>query len=55
MSADEKQAAASDASVFQKRVDRRKALGILLGGVTAGAGVASACSPLSAMPDEEKE
>jgi Fe-S-cluster-containing dehydrogenase component len=57
MSADKPQAStdATDASVFQKRVDRRKALSILVGGVAAGAGVASACSPLSAMPDEEKE
>jgi Fe-S-cluster-containing dehydrogenase component len=54
-------AAASDpadtASLLQKRVDRRKALGMLIGGAAVGAQAAGACSPASAitMSDEEKE
>ena len=42
-------------SVLGKTVDRRRALGMLFGGLAAGAQVASACSPLSAATDEEKE
>lgn len=44
-----------DGSVLQKRLDRRRALGILLGGVAVGAQAVSACSPLSPTPDEERE
>ena len=58
MSADETQGnpnGATESTVFQKRVDRRSALSILIGGMAAGTGVASACSPLSTMTDEEKE
>jgi molybdopterin-containing oxidoreductase family iron-sulfur binding subunit len=44
-----------DGTVMQKRVDRRRALGILLGGVAAGAQVATACSPMRATTEEERE
>ena len=43
------------ASLLQKRVDRRGALGILAGGLAAGMQAASACAPLSAETDEERE
>jgi len=42
-------------TLLQKRVDRRSALSILIGGMAAGAGAASACAPISAMSDEQKE
>jgi Fe-S-cluster-containing dehydrogenase component len=42
-------------SVLEKTVDRRRALGMLFGGATAAAGAASACSPLSAASDEERD
>ena len=41
--------AGEDRTVMQKRVDRRRALGILFGGVAVGAQAMSACSPLGAM------
>jgi hypothetical protein len=46
---------AADGSVLQKRTDRREALGLLLGGLAAGAAAAGACSPLNAATPEEKE
>jgi Fe-S-cluster-containing dehydrogenase component len=42
-------------ALLQKRLDRRKALGLLLGGAVVAAQAVSACAPLSAMDDEEKE
>jgi molybdopterin-containing oxidoreductase family iron-sulfur binding subunit len=44
-----------DASLLQKRVDRRGALGILAGGVAAGLQAVSACTPLNAETDAERE
>jgi Fe-S-cluster-containing dehydrogenase component len=44
-----------DGTVLQKRVDRREALGLLVGGLAAGAAAASACTPLSAATPEERE
>jgi molybdopterin-containing oxidoreductase family iron-sulfur binding subunit len=44
-----------DGTVLKKRVDRRTALGILLGGAVAGAQAVSACSPTSVSTDEERE
>ena len=44
-----------DGTVLQKRVDRRRALGILLGGAAVGAQAISACSPMAAATDEERE
>jgi len=44
-----------DGTVLQKRVDRRRALGILIGGMAAGAQAVSACAPLTTMTDEERE
>jgi Fe-S-cluster-containing dehydrogenase component len=41
--------------ITRRPVDRRGALGMLLGGVAAGAQAVGACSPLSAATDEEKE
>ena len=46
---------ADDGTVLQKRVDRRKAMGILLGGMAAGGAAVAACSPLSAKTAEERE
>ena len=40
---------------MEKRVDRRGALGILAGGLAAGVQAASACTPLNAETDEERE
>ena len=45
----------TDATVLQKRVDRRRALGILLGGMAAGAQAVSACAPITTLTDEERE
>ena len=45
----------SDGTLLQKQVDRRRALGILLGGVAVGAQAMSACRPLSAATPEEQE
>jgi molybdopterin-containing oxidoreductase family iron-sulfur binding subunit len=44
-----------DGSMLQKPVDRRAALGMLLGGVVAGTQALGACAPLSAETDEERE
>ena len=44
-----------EGSVLQKRVDRRRALGILLGGAAVGAQAISACSPMTPATDEERE
>jgi Fe-S-cluster-containing dehydrogenase component len=46
---------ADDGGVFQKRLDRRRALSLLLGGAVAATQALSACTPLAAMDDEEKE
>jgi Fe-S-cluster-containing dehydrogenase component len=46
---------ADDRTLLQKRVDRRRALTILMGGVAAGTQAASACAPLSGYSDEERE
>jgi Fe-S-cluster-containing dehydrogenase component len=46
---------AEDGSLLQKRLDRRKALGVILGGMAAGASMASSCAPLSVAPPEERE
>lgn len=42
-------------SVLDKRVDRRGALGMLLGGVVMGTQALGACAPLSAETDEARE
>jgi molybdopterin-containing oxidoreductase family iron-sulfur binding subunit len=44
-----------DGTLMQKQVDRRRALSILIGGLAAGTQAASACAPLSAATDEERE
>jgi molybdopterin-containing oxidoreductase family iron-sulfur binding subunit len=44
-----------DGTVLQKRVDRRRALGILLGGAAVGAQALSACSPVAPATDEQRE
>jgi molybdopterin-containing oxidoreductase family iron-sulfur binding subunit len=44
-----------DGTVLQKRVDRRRALGILLGGAAVGAQALSACSPVAPVTDEQRE
>jgi molybdopterin-containing oxidoreductase family iron-sulfur binding subunit len=46
---------ADDRTLLQKRVDRRRALTILAGGVVAGAQAVSACAPLNALSDEDRE
>jgi len=43
------------ATLLQKPVDRRAALSILAGGLAAGAQAVSACTPLSAETDKERE
>ncbi len=43
------------ATLLQKPVDRRAALSILAGGLAAGAQAVSACTPLSAETDQERE
>jgi Fe-S-cluster-containing dehydrogenase component len=48
-------AAPEGSGLMEKRVDRRGALGILAGGLAAGVQAASACTPLSAETDEERE
>jgi len=58
MSADpatETSGSSDDGTVLQKRVDRREAVGLLLGGLAAGAAAVSACSPLNAATPEERE
>ena len=44
-----------DGTLLQKQVDRRRALGLLLGGIAAGTQAVSACAPLSTATDEERE
>jgi Fe-S-cluster-containing dehydrogenase component len=44
-----------DGSVMQKRVDRRRALAMLLGGAAVATQAVSACAPLTTMTDEERE
>ncbi|HSJ62735.1 MAG TPA: 4Fe-4S dicluster domain-containing protein [Gemmatimonadaceae bacterium] len=44
-----------DRTLMEKRVDRRRALTILMGGVAAGTQAVSACAPLSGYSDEERE
>jgi molybdopterin-containing oxidoreductase family iron-sulfur binding subunit len=46
---------AAEQAVPERRVDRRRALGLLFGGIAVGAQAASACSPLSAATPEEQE
>jgi len=46
---------AEGGSMLQKRVDRRGALGMLLGGAVIGSQALSACAPLSAETDEARE
>ena len=48
-------APAETAAMLQKRVDRRKALGMLIGGMAVGSQAMSACSPITVMSEEEKE
>jgi molybdopterin-containing oxidoreductase family iron-sulfur binding subunit len=45
----------NEGSMLHKRIDRRGALGMLLGGAVAGAQALGACAPLSAETDEERE
>ena len=42
-------------TLLQKTVDRRRALGILLGGAAVGVQAMAACTPTSPLPDESKE
>src|SRR5687768_18433083 len=44
-----------DTSILEKRLDRRRALGVLLGGAVVGSQAISACTPLSAETDEARE
>ena len=44
-----------DGTVMQKRLDRRRALAVLLGGIAVGTQALSSCSPLSATTDDERE
>jgi molybdopterin-containing oxidoreductase family iron-sulfur binding subunit len=46
---------ASGSSVFDKPVDRRRALGMLFGAVAAGTQAAGACSPLGTASEEWRE
>lgn len=46
---------ADDATILQKQMDRRRALGVLIGGMAAATQAVSACSPVSVMTDEERE
>ncbi|HSE46342.1 MAG TPA: hypothetical protein VLA89_13535, partial [Gemmatimonadales bacterium] len=45
----------ADGTLLQKPVDRRDALGLLLGGVAASVAAVGACAPLSAATPEERE
>jgi Fe-S-cluster-containing dehydrogenase component len=49
------EAAADAATLFDKPVDRRRALGMLFGATAAGTQLASACAPLGGATDEERE
>ena len=44
-----------DGSLLQKRVDRRSALGMIIGGAIIGSQALGACAPLGAESPEEKE
>ncbi|HXI19960.1 MAG TPA: 4Fe-4S dicluster domain-containing protein [Gemmatimonadales bacterium] len=44
-----------NATLMQKQMDRRGALGLLAGAAVAGASALGACTPLSAETDEERE
>jgi molybdopterin-containing oxidoreductase family iron-sulfur binding subunit len=55
MSADRTPDEIDDGTLLEKRVDRRDALGLLLGGVAAGVAAMGACTPLSAATPEERE
>ena len=44
-----------DGGILQKRLDRRRALAVLLGGAATGAAALGACTPASAASDEERE
>ena len=44
-----------DGSVLQKRLDRRRALAVILGGVAVGTQAVSACAPMSMATDAERE
>jgi molybdopterin-containing oxidoreductase family iron-sulfur binding subunit len=44
-----------NATLLQKRVDRRSALGVILGGAVAATQALSACAPLSAETEEQRE
>ena len=48
-------ATAEDITRLRQRVDRRRALQILIGGIAAGTQAVTACSPVSAMTGEERE
>ena len=51
----ETQTGTGDGTVLGKRVDRRGALGLLIGGLAAGVSAVGACAPLSAETDEQRE
>ncbi len=44
-----------EGTVLQKQVDRRRALAMLLGGAAAGAQAMAACTPMSAVSEEERD
>jgi molybdopterin-containing oxidoreductase family iron-sulfur binding subunit len=44
-----------EGSVLQKRIDRRRALGILLGGAAVGAQAVSACAPMNPLSGAQRE
>ena len=46
---------ADTATLLQKRIDRRRALGLLIGGMAAATQAVSACAPVTTMSDEERE
>ena len=46
---------ADERTMLQKRVDRRRARGMLFGGVAVGAQAMTACSPVTPMTDDERE
>jgi molybdopterin-containing oxidoreductase family iron-sulfur binding subunit len=46
---------ADAATLLQKRIDRRRALGLLIGGMAAATQAVSACAPVTTMSDEERE
>ncbi len=52
---DDAPSATDDGSMLQKRLDRRNALRVLLGGAVAGTQAITACSPLTTQSDEARE